>query len=250
MILPFVLIFFCRFVLGVEDITEEDRDKIKEEVKLHNDIIYFDDVKNSYFSLTNRTIRVFQHITEQLYTFAYVLKCDDDTFVDVKSIATELHSRKSQGRLYWGEIVVGLVQTEGKWQETQWSTCETYYPYAYGGGYILSVDLVQLVVENEPYLKRYKSEDVSIASWISAYNIERKHDTRFTTGGKPRGCKRVYLMVHKVAIENVNRHYTSLFQNSSICGSNNSWYGFSGYLYNWTAFPPSKECCIRKSNIP
>ena len=30
-----------RFVLGVEDLEEKDRDKIKEEAELHNDIIYF-----------------------------------------------------------------------------------------------------------------------------------------------------------------------------------------------------------------
>ena len=38
-------------------------------------------------------------------------------------------------------------------------------------------DLVQLVVEfeNVPYLKRYKSEDVSVASWVSTHNIKRKH---------------------------------------------------------------------------
>lgn len=236
--------------MGVEDIEEEDRDRVEKEVELHNDIIYFDDVKNSYFSLTNRTIQVFQHIIEHQYTFSYVLKCDDDTFLDVRRIAAELQNRESQGRLYWGEIVMGLVQTEGKWQETKWSSCETYYPYAYGGGYVLSGDLVQLVVENEPYLKRYKSEDVSIAAWISAYNIERKHDARFTTGGKPRGCKKVFLMVHKVATERVKGHYGSLYKNGRICGPSNYWYGFSGYMYNWTAFPPSKECCIRKSHIP
>ena len=239
-----------RFVLGVEDVEEEDRDKIKEEAKLHSDIIYLDDVKNSYFSLTNRTMRVLQYIIEEDYQFSYVLKCDDDTFPDVNRIATELQNRENPGQLYWGEFVMGFVQTEGKWKETRWSSCQTYYPYAYGGGYILSGDLVKLVVENAPYLKRYKSEDVSMASWVSTYNIERKHDVRFTTGGKPRGCKKVYLMVHKVATEKIKGHYTSLLHDGSICGPSNYWYGYSGYLYDWTAFPPSTKCCERKSSIP
>ena len=170
--------------MGVEDLEEEDSDKVKEEAELHNDIFYFDDVKNSYFSLTNRTMRVFQYIAEQQYKFSYVLKCDDDTFPDVKRIAMELESRENPRRLYWGQFSMGLVLTKGKWKETHWSSCQTYYPYAYGGGYILSGDVIELIAENAPYLKRYTSEDVSVGSWVSTYNIERKHDVRFTTRGR------------------------------------------------------------------
>ena len=235
----------CRFVLGVEDLEETDLDKVKEEAELHGDIIYLDDVKNSYFSLTNRTLRVFQYVIEHQYGFSYVLKCDDDTFPDVKRIALELQSRENPGRLYWGEFVMGFVQTKGKW-----SVCPTYYQYAYGGGYILSGDLVHLITENAPHLKGYKSEDVSVSSWVSAYNIERKHDVRFTTGGKPRGCKEVYLMVHKVPTEKIKGHYESLIHHGSICGPSNSWHGYSGYLYNWKSFPPSTKCCERISSIP
>ena len=240
----------CRFVLGVEDVEYENYDKIKEEVDLHNDIIYFNDVKNAYFSLTDRVVRVLQYIIEQQYKFSYILKCDDDTFPDVRRIAAELQNRENPGLLYWGQMVMGLIQMEGIWKETEWSSCDTYYPYAYGGGYILSRDLVQLVVENEPYLKRYGSEDVSIGSWISPYNIERKHDARFATGAVPRGCKKPYLLKHKVSVNDTYRHYTSLIRHGSICGPTYSWNKFGGYLYDWTAFPPSKKCCIRRSDIP
>ena len=86
--------------MGVEDLEEGDREEIKEEADLHNDIIYFDDVKNSYFSLTTRTMRVFQYIVEQQYKFSYVLKCDNDTFPDVQRIAMELQNRENPERLY------------------------------------------------------------------------------------------------------------------------------------------------------
>lgn len=237
--------------MGVEDLEEEDYNKIEEEAKLHDDIIYFDDIKNSYFSLTNRTMRVFQYIVEQQYKFSYILKCDDDTFPDVRKIAMELESRGNPRLLYWGQFVMGLVLTEGKWKETHWSSCQTYYPYAYGGGYVLSGDVIELITENAPYLKRYNSEDVSVASWISAYNIERKHDVRFTTGSKPRGCKKVYLVVHRAdSVEKIERHYTSLIHDGSICGPSNFQDSFGGYMYNWSAFPPSKKCCKRYSKIP
>ena len=236
--------------MAVEDIKEEMRSKIKEEADRYNDVIYFDDVKNSYFSLTYRTMRVFQYITEQQYKFSYVLKCDDDTFPDVKRIATELQNRENPGRLYWGEFITALIKTQGKWKETHWSVCQVYYPYAYGGGYILSGDVVHLIAENAPYLKRYNSEDVSVASWVSAYNIERKHDVRFTTEATSRGCKDVYTMVHKVPTERIVGHYMSLIHDGRICGPSNSWQGEDGYLYNWTAFPPSGKCCLAKPGTP
>ena len=239
----------CRFVLGIEDIEEGKQDKIIKEAKLYDDIIYFTDVKNSYSTLTDRIVRVFQYIiTEQQYN--YVLKCDDDTIPDVRRIATELQNRENPGRFYWGGMNLGHVLSKGIWRETKWSACQTYYPYAYGGGYILSWDLVQLMVESVPYLKRYNSEDVSVGSWLSAYNIERKHDTRFTTGASARGCKSIYLMVHKVSRENMYGHYTSLVRDGSICGPTNSWNRRSGFIYNWTALPPSKKCCVRRSGIP
>ncbi|MCG8621478.1 MAG: hypothetical protein MJE68_05675 [Proteobacteria bacterium] len=236
--------------MGVKDIEERSRSKIKKEADLYNDVIYFDDVQNSYFSLTTRTMRVFQYIVEQQYKFSYVLKCDDDTFPDVQKIATELQNRENPGRLYWGEFITAFIKTEGKWKETHWSVCQVYYPYAYGGGYILSGDLVHLIAENAPFLKKYNSEDVTVASWVSAYNIERKHDVRFTTEVNPRGCKDVYTMVHKVATEKITEHYLSLIHDGHICGPTNSWHGYDGYFYDWTAFPPSRKCCLYKSGIP
>ena len=239
-----------RFVLGVEDIEEEQRYKIKEEDELYDDIIYLNNVKNSYFSLTNRTIKILQYIIERQYTFSYIMKCDDDSFLDVRRITTELQNRGRPERFYWGEMVMGGVLTKGIYKETHWTSCSTYSPYAFGGGYVLSGDLVQLVVENEPYLKRYNSEDVSLGAWISAYNIERKHDSRFNTGSSSKGCKPVYLTIHKVSRENMYSHYTSLLHDGSICGPTNSWHNHRGYIFNWTAFPPSKKCCIPSFSVP
>lgn len=240
-----------RFVLGVEDIDVKQREKLSEEAELYDDMICLNDVKNSYYSLTHRVAKVFQHITKQpWYGFSYVMKCDDDSFLDVRRIASELQIRGNRGRFYWGEMVVGYVQTQGIYKETTWTTCQTYFPYAYGGGYILSGDLVKLVAQNAPHLKEYKSEDVSVASWVSPYNIERRHDSRFNTGAISKGCKSAYIVMHKVSREDMSRLYTSLFHDGSICGPTNSRYLRNGYIYNWTAYPPSTKCCIPSGDAP
>ena len=88
----------------------------------------------------------------------------------------------------------------GTYREESWFVCNKYMSYALGGGYVLSWDLVELLVQNEPHLNLYKAEDVSIGAWLAPYNIERKHDTRFNTESASRGCKDVFLISHKVGV--------------------------------------------------
>ena len=239
-----------RFVLGVEDIEMKQMNNIKTEAEFYGDLIYLPHVKNSYFSLTNRTIKSFQYILHQNYEFAYVLKCDDDTFIDIQRIASELQNRINQGQFYWGAMVRGPVQTHGTFKEVTWTSCNDYLPYAFGGGYVLSRDLVHLLVENEPYLKQYKSEDASVGVWLSACNIERKHDARFNTESGSKGCKNVFLITHKISPEEMYSLHLSLVYSGVICGPTTSWHRKRGYLYNWTALPPSKKCCTRSFNVP
>ncbi len=51
---------------------------------------------------------------------------------------------------------------------------DRYPPYAFGGGYILSADLVEYIVENAAKLRRYRAEDVSVGVWLSTLAIQRQ----------------------------------------------------------------------------
>ena len=199
-------------------------------------------------SLTQRTLYGFKHVYEH-YRFDYVLKCDDDTYVDVFRVASELQRRPSKERLYWGGYWgKGKILFIGTYRETQWTLCDRYLPYAYGGGYILSRDLIQLLVENAPQLKQYKSEDVSMGAWLSLYNIERKHDARLNTGGYSRGCKWPYLISHKVAVGDIYKLHNALTVDG-VFGSQRTYYHrYHGHLYNWTALP--SDCCRSNPEIP
>ena len=76
---------------------------------------------------------------------------------------------------------------------------DTYLPYAQGGGYLISHDLVKFVVANVDRFQFYNSEvrikracfttnrahrllqDVSLGTWLAPLKITRQHDTRFDT---------------------------------------------------------------------
>ena len=239
----------CRFVLGGATLRGDVTDRILTESQEHQDMIILHDVTDSLVTLTKRTIKGFKFAVKE-FSFSYVLKCDDDTFVDVRRIASELQLRKNHKRLYWGFMIGnnGVIRYIGVYKETEWSLCDKYIPYALGGGYLLSRDLIELLVRNEPYLKHYKCEDVAVGVWLAPYNIERRHDSRFDTGSLPRGCKNVFLMSHKVGPEEMFAYYRSLQLEGQYCSWRTQWYYQNGYLYNWTALP--SKCCFTQSGIP
>ncbi len=57
----------------------------------------------------------------------------------------ELHNTNYENSLYWGFFDGRApVQKSGKWAESNYVLCDTYVPYALGGGYVLSHDLVSV----------------------------------------------------------------------------------------------------------
>ena len=57
-------------------------------------MIILHDVTDSLLTLTRRTIKSFKFALKE-FSFSYVLKCDDDMFVDLRRIASDLQLRKS-----------------------------------------------------------------------------------------------------------------------------------------------------------
>lgn len=169
--------------------------------------------------------------------------------MDVNRIATELQFRKRRDRLYWG-YMNGAVRLYhfGVYSEKNWFICNKYTPYAQGGGYVLSRDLVELIVNKEEELKLYRCEDVAVGSWLAPFNIEWKHDSRFNTNTPSRGCKDPYLIIHKVSSSDMHYYHKSYQQEGKYCSWRTYWHSYSGYLYNWQRLP--YDCCYRNPKLP
>lgn len=245
----YYLYLSCRFVLGGENLSNEARTNLTREQREHDDLIIFDDVTDSHDSLTLRTLRGFQYLADNRLNFSYMLKCDDDTFVNLNVIASELSEREEIGRLYWGEFLGACeVMTEGLYAEYDWSVCETYFAYAFGGGYIISGDLVELLSQNAKFLTLYKNEDVAVGAWLAPYSVEYKFDARFNTGAVSRGCKRQFVVIHKIFAGQMYDYYHALQKDGYPCNRKNRWFGWHGHIYNWNTLP--SKCCKRKRRIP
>lgn len=117
---------------------------------VHDDILEVN-VPDEYRLLSHKLMESLNGVHH--INFGYLLKCDDDTFVNVPRIIEEL-KYMPRSKLYWGYFDGNAhIKRAGKWKETGWILCDRYLPYALGGGYILSKDLIIYIISNQHYLR-------------------------------------------------------------------------------------------------
>ncbi|KAL4658558.1 beta-1,3-galactosyltransferase 6 [Arapaima gigas] len=233
------------FVVGTEGLTSEDVQSLGAEQARHHDLLLLPQLRDSYENLTLKLLHMYTWLDQNVH-FSFVLKADDDTFARLDLIKEELKAKEPR-RLYWGFFSGrGRVKTAGKWKESTWTLCDYYLPYALGGGYVLSTDLVHYVHISASYLKVWQSEDVSLGAWLAPVDVHRIHDPRFDTEYKSRGCNNKYLVTHKQSLEDMLEKHQTLEKESRLCKEEVKLR--LSYIYDWNV-PPS-QCCQRKDGIP
>lgn len=236
-------------MLGVQDTSSDLLIDLTNEAELHQDMLLLEDVSDQHESLSYRTLRSFQYISNEMSNFLYMLKCDDDSFVNLLAVGKELSERTTNKGYYWGQFLgAGGIIDEGPYAEHRWTACETYFPYALGGGYVLSMDLVHLVAKSAPYLMVYNNEDVSLGAWLAPYNIDHVFDARFSTGAVTKGCKKPYVVIHRVSVQQMYDYFDAVLKEGYICTKKNYKFVWHGYKYNWKAEP--SKCCRIRRRIP
>lgn len=258
-----------------------------------------------YKNLTEKVKSVFKWLDEQIdygLGFEYVLKCDDDSFVNLNALISELLNierlylisdlqnalqliltKKSSEmtmnvqlndklasenhlNLYWGYFSgTARIKTKGKWKESDWIVSDKYTPYALGGGYILSRNLIRYVARNAENLRytrklkilvlslfnlnfrSFNSEDVSVGLWLASINsILRIHDIRFDTEWATRGCQNKYLVTHSISPTDMRILFNNIKTYRKLCPQEIKKRNF--YLYNWS-MPPSQCCKPAENNV-
>lgn len=230
-----------QFVIGSKDLPEHLLSALKEENDVTSDILFLVEIEESYTELTRKVLEMLKY-ADNFIKFNFLLKVDEDSFVRIDQILTELLT-KPQERLYWGFFDGRAhVKKSGKWQEEQYVLCDRYIPYALGGGYVISQDLVRFVSQNSDMLQVFKNEDVSLGTWLAPLKIHRVHDPNFDTEYKSRGCYNSYLVTHKKPPDELRTLQNTLDTMGTLCAKEQR--VRLSYQYNWSS-PPS-QCCERK----
>lgn len=236
-----------RFVVGLEGVSETLQEQVQGEQKVHNDIILLP-VADTYAALTSKLAGSLTWAHRNL-NFQYLMKVDDDTFVRLDAVEKtlrELDNDREEIGLYWGYFDGRApVKRAGKWKEEKWLLCDTYLPYAVGGGYVLSSDLVQFVAENHLKFVYYNSEDVSLGAWLAPLQVTRVHDMRFDTQWASRGCLNSHIVSHKQTPQMMKDKFDTLLLSggTKMCDQEFSVGPAWLYNYNWTGLP--SKCCAK-----
>ena len=234
------------FVVGTVGLSSSDMEALMLEKDLNHDLVFLSNLKESYYNLTLKVLKSIVWVDSNL-KFSYLLKCDDDSFVMMHLIAEELSERTSERSLYWGFFDGRATPKKvGKYIEKDWFLCDRYLPYALGGGYVISADLVHKVALMSNGLRLYNNEDTSMGVWLSPFAMERKHDTRFNTEFVSRGCRNSYIVSHKQSIDDMHSKHFSLQHRGVLCEK--EYQTRLSYEYDWSKEP--SKCCERKMNVP
>lgn len=241
-----------KFVVGSQSSSRIQSNQLHFEQSEHDDLLILPHLQDSYGNLTQKLLMAIESITAE-YSFKYVLKCDDDTYVKLDRLVEELAAYDAQlserrfapnppPELYWGYFNgKAQIKVRGKWRESNFKSCDLYPPYALGGGYVISSGIAKYIAQNAAILSPLVSEDVSMGVWLGALrHVHRKHDVRFDSGYMPRKCQNYHLLVHKRSAAEMKR-----MRGGDLCNfEQNAEPNVKRpeeYLYDWSA-PPSK-CC-------
>ncbi|KAL6069668.1 hypothetical protein STEG23_018756 [Scotinomys teguina] len=239
---------WARFAVGTSGLGSEERRTLELEQAQHGDLLLLPALRDAYENLTAKVLAMLTWLDEHV-DFEFVLKADDDSFARLDALLAELRAREParRRRLYWGFFSGrGRVKPGGRWREAAWQLCDYYLPYALGGGYVLSSDLVHYLRLSREYLRAWHSEDVSMGAWMAPVDVQREHDPRFDTEYKSRGCSNQYLVTHKQSPEDMLEKQQMLLHEGRLCKQEVQFR--LSYVYDWSA-PPS-QCCQRKEGIP
>ena len=231
------------FVIGTLDLVEDQLNNLYDEQKKNDDLLLFPHLKDTYSALSLKLLTSLKWFANKI-KFNYLLKVDDDSFVQIDKLFDELVEEKfkTSNALYWGYFDGRAhVKRRGQWMEKRWILCDRYLPYALGGGYVISHDLVTFVSKNSDILQLYANEDVSLGVWLAPLILNRIHDIRFDTEFESRGCSNNYLITHKQSIVDMKSLYYNLQSLGRLCEKEVRFK--NAYDYNWLNVP--SQCCYR-----
>lgn len=241
------------FVIGTENLPFIESNKLSKEHAKHNDLLLLNDLSDSYSNLTLKLLKAIESVSN-IGSIEYLLKIDDDTYVKLDYLLEDLYQYDKQIKrkqstvnavkpeLYWGYFHGRAnVKSRGKWKEINFKLCERYLPYAYGGGYVISRNLLHFIAQNRNSLSRYLSEDISMGVWLSPLrNVYKKHDPRFDTAYLPRKCHNYHILLHKrtpTNMRDIYRGFLCTFKDANATNIPRP----NEYFYDWS-LPPT-HCC-------
>ena len=156
------------FMLGKPPNHEMNRSIMAEREK-HGDLLV-GDYKDEYRNITTKLLMAFQWASQ--IKCNYILKTDDDVYVDIPKLFMWLRTQGDNNSFYGGVLNNGVVVRDKAHRHyvSPEDLSLDYYPvYCKGSMYVLSSDLVPKMVELSKQIKRIGPDDAYVG--LLAYHL-------------------------------------------------------------------------------
>ena len=171
------------FLLGqTRDQTHSDL--LKKENSIYGDMIRADYYEH-YWNQTFKIQMAFEWAARYC-KFSYLLKADDDVFVNSKRLLDVFKLKTTPTRgLYMGKLNHNpFVQRKGKWRVSYEEYSGTHYPdFCGGGGFVMSYDVVESVVPLFDVIKPYRMDDVYVGMLAEKLGVRAVNHAGFVIRG-------------------------------------------------------------------
>ena len=241
--------YVARFVVGTRSLDDNTLASLATEHQEHKDLVVLPDVEeegNAEWPSSRKILQAFSWAVTHV-NFTAIFKCNSATFADMDRLLAKITLQRSS---IWGYFAGGVkavrYSENSVTTEEDWILCSHYLPYPQGGGYIISRNVVQLLVDMGPYLNHYHHDDIALGVWLSPLKgVRKQHSLRFNSGHYSRGCLNSFIVSHRESVESMMAKAASLESKGYLCES--EYQSRLAYHFNWTA--PATRCCVRKAGI-
>ncbi|XP_021757001.1 hydroxyproline O-galactosyltransferase GALT3-like [Chenopodium quinoa] len=188
-----------RFLIGFHKNAEVNLDLWKE-AQAYGDIQLMPFV--DYYSLISLKTIAVCILGTKIIPAKYIMKIDDDAFVRIDVVLSNLKEKSASGLLYG---LISFQSSPHRDQDSKWFVSEeewpkdSFPPWAHGPGYIISRDIAKYIVRShqERDLKLFKLEDVAMGIWIEKYK-DSGHEVKYISDDRfhHTGCDADYILAH------------------------------------------------------
>ncbi|XP_052771348.1 UDP-GalNAc:beta-1,3-N-acetylgalactosaminyltransferase 2-like isoform X1 [Mya arenaria] len=192
---------------------KEIKEKLDLEAASNKDIVFVNSI-DVYRNLPEKVLQFHKWVHWQ-EPAAFIMKTDDDCFVDVEAIMGMLDHLKRNENIWLGNFRHDwYVERYGKWAEPVYRSLE-YPAFACGSGNIVSQDISAWLGGNMDYLHRYQGEDTSMGIWLSAIGPKYHMDTRFMCD---KTCRSDAFVIPELTPEEITNFWNNKQSCQNICG--------------------------------
>lgn len=183
-------------------------EKLNEEISREGDVLLVD-VVDVYRNLPRKVLKFHEWVNSN-FDSEFVMKTDDDCFVDVESVVSEVKKFEG-GKLWLGNFRhEWFVERSGKWAEPLYRAQE-YPAFACGSGNIVSKAISSWIAVNSKYLHTYQGEDTSMGIWLSAVGPLHVSNDRWKCENT---CEDGALVIPELSVGEMY----SIWENKQKCG--------------------------------